>query len=78
VTGGPGPVSAMRTVPGDRRCPVSLALCAGAYLVVRSGHARRDGRSVRRLPGPFAAAVAPVCTNHRVSLPTIDGYSSRS
>jgi hypothetical protein len=35
-------------------------------------------RSVRRLPGPFAAAVTPVCTSHRVSLPTLDGYSSRS
>src|SRR4051812_25948741 len=34
--------------------------------------------SVRRLPGPFAAVVAPVSTSHRVSLPTLDGYSSRS
>jgi len=38
-------VSASRTVPGDRRCPVSLALCAGAYwvLVLR----------LRRGPSPF-------------------------
>jgi len=35
-------------------------------------------RWVRRLPGPFAAAVAPVSTSHRISLPTLDGYSSRS
>jgi hypothetical protein len=59
--------------PTDRRCPVSLAPCAGAYwapLPLR--------RSVRRLPGPFAAAAAPVSTSHRVSLPTLDGYSSRS
>lgn len=35
-------------------------------------------RSVRRLPGPFPAVVAPVYTNHRVSVPTCDGYSSRS
>ena len=35
-------------------------------------------RSVRRLPGPFAAVVAPVSTSHRISLPTLDGYSSRS
>src|SRR3954453_19617323 len=32
--------------------------------------------SVRRLTGPFAAVVAPVSTSHRVSLPTLDGYSS--
>ena len=35
-------------------------------------------RSVRRLPGPFPAVVAPVSTSHRVSVPTCDGYSSRS
>ncbi len=35
-------------------------------------------RSVRRLPGPFTAVVAPVSTSHRVSMPTCDGYSSRS
>ncbi len=35
-------------------------------------------RSVRRLPGPFPAVVAPVSTSHRISLPTRDGYSSRS
>jgi len=61
-------------VAADRRCPVSLALCAGAYWRRPAGRSR----SVRRLPGPFAAAVAPVSTNHRVSLPTLDGYSSRS
>src|SRR5215470_1411375 len=38
----------------------------------------RYRRWVRRLPGPFAAAVVPVSTSHRVSLPTLDGYSSRS
>jgi hypothetical protein len=59
----------------DRRCPVSLALCAGAYLGRVAAVARR---SVRRLPGPFAVAVAPVCTSHRISVPTSDGYSSRS
>ncbi len=57
----------------DRRCPVSLALCAGAYWV-----GGRPRRSVRRLPGPFPVAAAPVSTSHRVSLPTRDGYSSRS
>jgi len=40
--------------------------------------ARAACGSVRRLPGPFAAAVVPVSTSHRVSLPTLDGYSSRS
>jgi hypothetical protein len=35
-------------------------------------------RSVRRLPGPFSAVVTPVSTTHQVSLPTLDGYSSRS
>src|SRR5688500_12717104 len=59
--------------PTDRRCPVSLALCAGAYLWRSS-----PLRSVRRLPGPFTAVAAPVSTSHRVSLPTRDGYSSRS
>ena len=38
----------------------------------------RPSRSVRRLPGPFPAVVAPVSTSHRISLPTLDGYSSRS
>src|SRR5688572_9015085 len=61
--------------PGDRRCPLSLALCAGAYRLVPR---MRPSRSVRRLPGPFPAVVAPVSTSHRVSLPTLDGYSSRS
>ncbi len=49
----------------------SLLGGAGAF-------AARACRSVRRLPGPFAAAVVPVYTSHRVSLPTHDGYSSRS
>ena len=40
----------------DRRCPVSLALCAGAYLSSAAGAA---SRSVRWLPGPFAAAAIP-------------------
>jgi hypothetical protein len=35
-------------------------------------------RSVRRLPGPITVAAAPVSTSHRISLPTRDGYSSRS
>ena len=39
---------------------------------------RRVLRSVRRLPGPFPAVVAPVSTSHRISLPTLDRYSSRS
>src|SRR4051794_40923648 len=56
----------------DRGCPLSLALCAGAYW------RGQPSRSVRRLPGPFPAVVAPVSTSHRVSLPTNDGYSSRS
>src|SRR4029077_8687758 len=62
-------------VAADRRCPLSLAVGAGAYWVPRPVPRRRW---VRRLPGPFAAAVAPVSTSHRVSLPTLDGYSSRS
>jgi hypothetical protein len=59
--------------PTDRRCPLSLALCAGAYLP-----RPLPLRSVRRLPGPFTAVVAPVSTSHRLSVPTCDGYSSRS
>ena len=62
----------------DRRCPLSLALCAGAYLGFVACLPRRARRSVRRLPGPFPAVVAPVSTSHRISLPTPDGYSSRS
>jgi len=54
--------------PDDRRCPVSLALCAGAYWLVPRV---RPSRSVRRLPGPFPVVVAPVSTSHRVSLPTL-------
>src|SRR5205809_7518871 len=62
----------MRSFAADRRCPLSLALCAGAYWL---GDAER---SVRRLRGPFPVAVVPVSTSHRVSVPTHDGYSSRS
>ena len=58
----------------DRRCPVSLALCAGAYW--RS--AFTVSRSVRRLPGPFLAVVVPARTSRRISGSTCDGYSSRS
>ena len=35
-------------------------------------------RSVRRLPGPFPIVVVPARTSRRVSVPTCDGYSSRS
>jgi len=35
-------------------------------------------RSVRWLPGPFAAAASPARTNRRVSGLAPDGYSSRS
>lgn len=64
----------VRGCRGDRRCPVTLALCAGAYW----GSRIATDRSVRRLPGPFPAVAAPVSTSHRVSVPTCDGYSSRS
>ena len=70
--------------PGSGRRPgpwrSALPCIAGALrrsLLERSRVAAAC-RSVRRLPGPFAAAVAPVSTSHRVSLPTLDGYSSRS
>ena len=43
-----------------------------------AGPPMRPSRSVRKLPGPFPVVVAPVSTSHRVSLPTPDGYSSRS
>ena len=56
--------------PSDRRCPVSLALCAGAYWRgPRSSSSSAGPRSVRRLPGPFAVVAAPASTSRRVSLP---------
>ena len=69
--------------PIDRRCPVSLALCAGAYWSsAPSGSALASSsvapRSVRGLPGPFAAAAIPARTSRRVSVMTHAGYSSRS
>ena len=74
-----------RSPPGaiDRRCPVSLALCAGAYwssAPSRSAVASSSvaPRSVRGLPGPFAAAAIPARTSRRVSVMAPDGYSSRS
>ena len=50
--------------PADRCCPVSLALCAGAYW--RTLEARG---LVRRLTGPFALVAAPACTNRWFSTP---------
>jgi len=47
----------------DWRCPVSLALCAGAYSV-----ALRCFLSVRRLLGPFTVCASPARTNRRVSV----------
>ena len=58
----------------DRRCPA----IAGALRRSLLGPRLAPPRSVRRLPGPFPVAAAPVSTSHRVSLPTRDGYSSRS
>ena len=46
----------------DWRCPVSLALCAGAYSVARCS------LSVRRLLGPFTVFASPARTNRRVSV----------
>src|ERR1035437_1322170 len=48
----------------NRCCPLSLALCAGAYwrtLEVRG--------LVRRLTGPFVLVTAPACTNRWFSTP---------
>src|SRR5687768_15004586 len=61
-------------VVADRRCPVSLALCAGAYWRPR----KPAWRSVRRLPGPFPVVVVPARTSRRISGSTCDEYSSRS
>jgi hypothetical protein len=54
--------------PADRCCPVSLALCAGAYW--RALEARG---LVRRLTGPFALVAAPACTNRWFSTPAPGG-----
>jgi hypothetical protein len=69
--------------PIDRRCPVSLALCAGAYWSSAASSSACASvfaapRSVRGLPGPFAAAAIPARTSRRVSVMTHAGYSSRS
>ena len=57
-----------RATPADRCCPVSLALCAGAYW--RALEARG---SVRRLTGPFAPSATPACTNRWFSMPAPGG-----
>jgi hypothetical protein len=54
--------------PADRCCPVSLALCAGAYW--RALEARG---LVRRLTGPFALVAAPASTNRWFSPPAPGG-----
>ena len=54
--------------PTDRCCPVSLALCAGAYW--RALEARG---LVRRLTGPFVLVAAPACTNRWFSTPAPGG-----
>jgi hypothetical protein len=59
--------------PADRCCPVSLALCAGAYW--RALEARG---LVRWLTGPFAPVAAPASTSRWVSVPATGRYSSRS
>ncbi len=50
--------------PADRCCPVSLALCAGAYWRTLEVHGL-----VRRLTGPFAPSAAPACTTRWFSTP---------
>src|SRR3954447_20200761 len=55
-----------------RRCPISPALCAGAYLVARCV------RWVRRLTGPFVVLASPACTIRRISVLAQVDYSSRS
>ena len=52
----------------DRCCPLSLALCAGAYW--RALEARG---LVRRLTGPFALVAAPASTNRWFSTPAPGG-----
>ena len=54
--------------PADWCCPLSLALCAGAYW--RALEARG---LVRRLTGPFALVAAPACTNRWFSTPAPGG-----
>ena len=54
--------------PADRCCPLSLALCAGAYW--RALEARG---LVRRLTGPFSSVAAPACTNRWFSTPAPGG-----
>jgi hypothetical protein len=54
--------------PADRCCPLSLALCAGAYW--RALEARG---SVRRLTGPFSLVAAPASTNRWFSMPAPGG-----
>ena len=79
------PHSAIAALPDRRATRRELPIGAALYrwrsapepTCVRTV-TRRVRRSVRRLPGPFAAAVVPISTSHRVSLPTLDGYSSRS
>jgi hypothetical protein len=58
--------------------PCNAGALRRSLLVVLSATTTDFPRSVRRLPGPFPAVAAPVSTNHRVSLPTCAGYSSRS
>ena len=72
VTDGLGSVSPPRA---DRRCPVSLALCAGAYWRLRPWplRVRSGGSRVHSL-----VVVVPARTSRRVSGSTCDGYSSRS
>jgi hypothetical protein len=58
--------------------PCNAGALRRSLLAVRSVSTTDVPRSVRRLLGPFPAVAAPVSTNHRVSLPTCVGYSSRS
>ena len=58
------PAPAADATPADRCCPLSLALCAGAYW--RALEARG---LVRRLTGPFVLVAAPACTNRWFSTP---------
>jgi len=71
VTDGP----LVRVVPGR---PIGAALYRWRSAPEPTARRRFRRGSVRRLPGPFTVVAAPVSTNHRVSLPTCDGYSSRS
>jgi len=64
----PGYCPCPPATPADRCCPLSLALCAGAYC--RALEARG---LVRRLTGPFALVAAPACTNRWFSTPAPGG-----